>query len=136
MTTEKPDIRTEEEIKKMVDAFYDLVNQDDLLSPVFNGHAHVNWETHLPIMYKFWSSILLGSLSYSGQPFPKHAFLPVQKEHFDRWMELFVKNIDNLFEGEIAEMSKARALNMARVFQLKMGLIPRGDNPFYLVEKQ
>ena len=131
-----PDITTEADVKHLVDAFYDKVNRDALLSPVFNDHARVDWDKHLPVMYRFWSSLLLGSSSYYGQPFPKHAFLPVQKEHFDRWMELFVKNIDDLFEGEIAEMSKARALNMARVFQLKMGLIPRGDNQFYLVEKQ
>lgn len=135
MSNPKTDIRHEEDIKYMVDSFYDLVNQDPMLSPVFNDHAQVNWAHHLPIMYRFWSSILLGTSSYNGQPFPKHAFLPVQKEHFDRWMVLFVQNIDALFEGPIAEMSKARAVNMARVFQLKMGLIPRGDNPFYLVEK-
>ncbi|HSI89691.1 MAG TPA: group III truncated hemoglobin [Adhaeribacter sp.] len=135
MNNQKTDIRNEADVKRLVDTFYDLVNQDELLSPVFNGHAHVDWETHLPIMYKFWGSLLLGTANYFGQPFPKHVFLPVDKTHFERWIELFLKNVDAQFEGEVAEAAKARGLNMARVFQLKMGLIPRGDSPFYLVEK-
>jgi hemoglobin len=135
MPAEKHDIKTEADVKRMVDSFYDLVNKDELLSPVFNAHANVNWETHLPIMYKFWGSILLGTASYQGQPFPKHVFLPVNKQHFDRWISLFIQNLDELFEGEVTETAKARALNIARIFQLKMGLLPPDNNPFNLVEK-
>lgn len=134
MAYPKPDITTEADIKLLVDSSYNKVNQDARLSAVFNDHSKVDWEKHLPIMYRFWSSILLGSASYNGQPFPKHAFLPVEKAHFDRWMELFVENVEEQFEGPIAEMSKARALNMARVFQLKLGLLNRPPDPFNLVE--
>jgi hemoglobin len=40
-------------------------------------------------MYRFWQTILLKS--YSGSPFPPHKHLPVDKSHFDRWMEILLQ---------------------------------------------
>jgi hemoglobin len=117
------DIETEGHVKIMVDAFYDKVNKDDLVSPIFNDLAHVNWVQHLPVMYAFWSSILLGSGAYSGQPFPKHMALPIEKLHFDRWLQLFMENMDENFSGPVAEEAKVRARTIASVFQYKMGII-------------
>jgi hemoglobin len=118
-----PDITTEEDIKRLVDTFYASVNQDPLLEPVFNGHAQVDWPHHLPIMYQFWSSLLLGSASYKGQPFPKHMALPIGREHFERWLQLFHQTVDRLFSGDKAEEAKVRAQNVAYMFQYKMGLL-------------
>jgi hemoglobin len=64
MNSNLKEIQSEQEIKEMVDAFYDKVNKDQMLSPVFNDFAGVNWEKHLPVMYSFWSSVLLGDFSY------------------------------------------------------------------------
>lgn len=118
-----PDITTEADVKLLVDAFYDKVNQDVLLSPVFNDHARVNWEQHLPIMYRFWSSILLGSASYSGQPFVKHAFLPVDHAHFSQWLLLFYETITEHFRGPHAEEAKLRAANIARIFLHRIRMV-------------
>jgi hemoglobin len=123
MKAELKDINNEEDIKKLVDSFYEKVNIDDLLSPVFNDFAKVNWEKHMPVMYKFWGSLLLGTMDYKGQPFPKHMILPVTKEHFQRWIDLFIKTINENFIGRKAEEAKQRAQNIAMVFQHKMGLI-------------
>jgi hypothetical protein len=30
--------------------------------------------------------MLLGTGTYRGAPFPKHAVLPIEKEHFERWL--------------------------------------------------
>ena len=49
-----PDIRTAEDIRALVNSFYDKVGKDELLAPVFNNFAHVDWATHLPIMYRFF----------------------------------------------------------------------------------
>ena len=117
----KKDIENEDDIKLLVDTFYNSVNEDVLLSPVFNNFAKVDWEHHLPMMYNFWSTVLLGSMNYKGQPFPKHMNLPIQPAHFNRWIDLFTKAIDLLFSGEKAEEAKQKALNIARIFQLKMG---------------
>ncbi|SIR48953.1 group III truncated hemoglobin [Pontibacter lucknowensis] len=119
----KEDIRDEQDIKLLVDSFYAKVNEDDLLGPVFNGFAKVNWEHHLPIMYSFWSSVLFGTMAYKGQPFPKHMRLPVDRQHFARWIVLFTETADELFEGDKTKELKQKATSIAQVFQMKMGLI-------------
>jgi hemoglobin len=128
MNTERHDITTEEDIKKLVDTFYGKVNQDALLSPIFNDLSKVDWEKHLPIMYRFWSTILLGTLSYSGQPFPKHAFLPIGQEHFSQWLYLFHETLTENFKGPVTEDAKLRAANIARIFLNKINAI-QGKDP-------
>lgn len=123
-----PDIKTEADIKLLVDRFYEKVNQDALLAPIFNNHAHVNWENHLPIMYRFWSSVLLGTTTYNGQPFPKHAFLPINQTHFSQWLLLFYETITENFRGPTAEDAKMRAANIARIFLNKIQII-QGQTP-------
>ncbi|HEY3429152.1 MAG TPA: group III truncated hemoglobin [Cyclobacteriaceae bacterium] len=113
------DIKTRKDVEKMVTTFYDRVMEDELLGPVF---INVYWPDHLPIMFNFWSSILLGDRSYNGSPMTKHIDLVVTSEHFDRWMKHFVENIDAAFSGPVAEEAKNRALTIATMFQYKMGL--------------
>lgn len=116
-------IQSKDDVIFLVDSFYKKVNKDDLLSPIFNDFAKVNWETHMPVMYAFWSSILLGEASYSGRPFPKHLPLPIQKEHFNRWLELFHRTVDDNFEGELAIEAKNRASTIAQIFSHKIKCI-------------
>lgn len=114
------DIKHKDDVVLMVDSFYDKVNQDDLIGPIFNEVAQIDWDSHLPIMYAFWSSILLGDGAYSGRPFPKHLALPIGAEHFERWLLLFYQTVDELFKGEKADEAKLRALNIAKIFQFKI----------------
>ncbi len=119
-----PDITTPEDVKAFVDFFYADILQDDLLRPIFVDVAEVNWDEHLPIMYSFWSSMLLGARTYKGQPFPVHAELQshLTAAHFTRWVQLFDHAIDTLYSGEMAEIAKQRARNIALIFQSKLGL--------------
>jgi hemoglobin len=114
------DIETKEDVERMVNGFYTLVNEDPLLGPVFNRVAEVNWKDHLPIMYKFWSSLLLGTGEYKGQPFPKHAVLPIDAAHFERWLLLFEQNLRDQFAGPVAEQAMNQARQIARVFEFKL----------------
>lgn len=107
----------------MVNTFYNKVQHDGLLGPVFNDIAQVQWESHLPVMYIFWENLLLGSARYSGRPFPKHAPLPINTAHFGKWINLFEASVDDLFMGEKAEEAKGRARAIALVFMGKMGLL-------------
>ncbi len=118
----KRQIRTTKEVKELVDKFYQKVNNDALLSPVFNDQAKVNWEEHLPKMYRFWGSILLGTGDYQGRPFPPHALLRIGNEHFDRWIQLFVETVDENFEGTLANEAKHRAYSIASIFKFKLSL--------------
>ncbi|HYF03069.1 MAG TPA: group III truncated hemoglobin [Patescibacteria group bacterium] len=118
------DITTRADIEQFVNSFYEKVNQDELLSPVFNDFAEVDWEKHLPTMYSFWETLLFDERTYSGRPFPPHTFLPVTAYHFERWVALFKKNIDEHFQGTTAEEAKLRATTIAHVFQNRLGIIP------------
>lgn len=116
----KNDISHREDIQLLVDSFYTKVQADELLGPVF---SHVDWPHHLPIMYNFWSSMLLGDQSYRGNPFQKHMPLPIQPKHFDRWLELFKETVNEHFSGEKADEVMSRAEAIAGIFQLRMGLV-------------
>ena len=123
MTTELKDIENEDDIKLMVDTFYGKVKNDTLIAHYFTEMAGVNWEKHLPVMYSFWSSILLGSMSYHGLPFPKHQRLPLTQEDFNQWLTLFFETVDELFQGPMATDAKARASQIAKTFQYKMNIL-------------
>ncbi len=114
------DIETRTDIELMVNQFYNKVNQDALLAQMF---SHVDWLHHLPIMYNFWSSMLLGDQSYQGNPFQKHIHLAINSTHFNRWLELFTQTVDENFVGFKAEEMKSRAQSIAGVFQHKMGVL-------------
>jgi hemoglobin len=102
-----------------VNRFYDKVKVDNLLGPLF---AHVDWPHHLPIMYSFWSSMLLGEQSYRGNPFQKHMGLAITAAHFDRWLLLFYQTVDEHFTGDKAIEVKDRARSIAGVWQYKLNI--------------
>lgn len=114
------DIADRKDIIKLVDKFYDKVKVDVLLGPVF---AHLDWPKHMPTMYNFWSSMILGDMSYQGSPFQKHLHLGIDATHFAKWLELFNETVDDLFKGERATEIKDRARSIASVFQHKLGLM-------------
>ncbi len=114
------DIEKREDIILLVNTFYEKVKEDQLLSHVFQ---HVDWHSHLPIMYNFWSSMLLGDQTYQGNPFQKHIHLAIDSSHFERWLILFSQTVDELFEGARAGEVKDRARSIAGIFQHKLGLL-------------
>ncbi len=120
---EKHDISSANDVKNMVDSFYAKVNQDELLSYVFNDFSQVDWAAHLPKMYDFWTTLIFGEAVYKGNPFAAHINLPVNKKHFDRWLMLFDENMDELFAGQTAEHTKQRAKSIAQIFQNKLAFI-------------
>jgi len=48
-----------------------------------------DWEPHLQQMFAFWSSVMLKTGRYRGRPMEKHQRLPIDAEHFDRWLAIF-----------------------------------------------
>lgn len=120
----KTDILNASHIKLLVDTFYEKVRKDTIISHFFTEAVVVHWEEHLPTMYNFWENILFSTGNYSGNPMMKHIALnqisPMKTEHFQRWLELFFKTTDELFEGINAEMIKQRAYSIATVMQTKI----------------
>jgi len=116
----KQQILTIDDIKKLVDAFYGHIRNDALLAPIFNERIKDNWPRHLEKMYRFWQTVLLEEYTYSGSPFLPHARLPVDHEHFSKWMALFTKTVNELFTGEKAQEAIWRAGKMAEMFEHKI----------------
>ena len=75
-------------LTRLVHGFYDRVRADPLLGPVFADRIS-DWGPHLAQMVDFWSSVALMTGRYHGAPMPKHLPLPIERVHFDRWLELF-----------------------------------------------
>jgi hemoglobin len=119
MQQERKDIVERTDIEFLVDRFYEKVQADALLGPVF---AHVDWNKHLPTMYQFWSSIILGEQSYKGNPFQRHMHLPIDARHFNRWLSVFISTVNEIYSGEKAEEIKQRASSIADLFQHRLNL--------------
>lgn len=114
------EIENLDDIKFLVDTFYTKVREDDLLKDIFNQVIQNNWPEHLNKMYRFWQTVLLEEHTYSGSPFAPHAKLPVEKHHFNRWLELFSKTIAENFIGTKAKEALWRAERMAEMFHYKI----------------
>ena len=117
------DIASEADVRKLVDEFYGKIQRDELLNPIFTDVAQVDWTEHLPKMYAFWNGMILGIPGYAGRPFPPHTVLPVGREHFVRWIELFHRTVDENFVGTGAQRAKHAASSIAHTFALRMGAI-------------
>lgn len=123
----KSDIANRSDIEILVNTFYAEVNKNEKLGYIFNDIAKVDWAHHLPKMYSFWGSILLGEHSFSGNPMVKHVELSkiasMTEVEFNEWLLLFVKTVDELFEGEIADEAKRRATTIARIMLSKIQMV-------------
>lgn len=124
MLSMKKDIQNRGDIELLVNSFYEKVKADPIIGYIFNDIAHVNWADHLPRMYDFWEHILFQTNSYAGNPMRVHEALnkrvALQPAHFTRWKELFLETVNDLFEGDMAELARQRALSIATVMQIKM----------------
>ena len=113
------DLDRPEEIAEMVRRFYQDVAQDDLLGPLFNDVARVDWAEHLPKLTRFWCRALLGLPGYQGNPFLAHRLVhqqsPFTMDHFDRWLQLFHDTLDAGWTVPHVERAKELAVNVARV---------------------
>ena len=104
-------------IYNLVEGFYEKVRADPLLGPVFAERIE-DWEPHLAQMKRFWSSVALATGVYGGRPMPKHMRLPVDAEHFDRWLALFDETAQELCTPLAARHFVTRARNIAESLEL------------------
>lgn len=120
----KTDIKNKEDIKILVDAFYQKIQTDSTIGYLFTDIAAVNWEKHLPIMYDFWDNILFHTGNFEGNPMMKHRELNKKSSltqiHFKHWTKLWKRTVDDLFEGNKASEIKVRADNISKVMMHKV----------------
>jgi hemoglobin len=113
------DLDSRSQLHDLVVRFYREIVFDDLLGPVFEEVAEVDWATHIPKLIDYGCRVLLGQAGYDGYILHAHqevrdieSFRP---ELFDRWYLLFVEAIDAGWRGPLAERAKAHAARMAGV---------------------
>ncbi len=120
----KKDIENRNDIEQLVDLFYEKVKQDKSISHFFINVVTVDWDKHLQNMYSFWENALFYSGNYAGNPMQQHFILnekcPMSVKHFDQWIQLFNLSVDELFEGEQADIIRQRAQNISLVMQNKI----------------
>jgi hemoglobin len=121
----------EDMIERLVHAFYDRVRQDALLGPIFDQRI-ADWDDHLKRMCAFWSSVALMSGRYHGQPTAKHLPLPVDRRHFDRWLQLFRETAVDACPSSAAEHFIERAERIAESLELAIA----GKNSILLMKGQ
>ena len=117
------DIVSQDDIQVLVNSFYEKVKTSEI-GFFFEEIAKVNWEKHLPKMYIFWESVLFATVKFNGNPmgahFPINEIIPMEKKHFEAWLQLWKETVDENFSGEIAESAKNKAENIAKLMSFKM----------------
>lgn len=109
---------TEDRIRDVVHAFYGRVRDDPVLGPVFAERLDGRWPDHLERMCRFWSSVLMGTRSFRGDPMGAHVALPgIDPAHFDRWMGLFHLTVHDRLPGHLAADMHGRAARMRVALQ-------------------
>jgi hemoglobin len=98
------------------------------LGPVFDkAIAAESWPVHLAKMYDFWSSVMLTTGRYKGNPLGTHFKVEgLAPDMFGRWLALFNATAAELFPPEIADVFRVKSERIAE--SLKLGLFFRPDN--------
>lgn len=77
-----------DEIRVMVERFYEDARDDELLGPIFAERV-ADWDAHYDTMTRFWSSAVLRTGTYSGRPIEKHQIDGLTAQHFVNWVQRF-----------------------------------------------
>lgn len=109
----------EQTIRRVVDAFYGTVCEDEILGPIFQS-AIKDWSSHLLTLHDFWSAVVLRTCRYSGRPIEAHAGLGgLERSHFARWMALWEATIEREVPAESRQAFLAPARRMADSMAMK-----------------
>jgi hemoglobin len=108
---------TEQEISTLVDRFYAKVRLDPEIGPIFNAIVD-DWPHHLATLKDFWSTVLLTTGRYKGQPLMTHLQLPLDPDHFERWLALFAETATEVLPPAVAATVIAKSERIAENFKL------------------
>jgi len=115
------DIETRQDLELVLGEFYKIAIADETIGIHF---VDLDLESHLPVITDFWVKTLFDEPVYFGNPMHVHQVLHEKQElktdHFERWVEIFKDSVDRLFEGEIAENAKSRAVVIAKSMDLRL----------------
>lgn len=114
----KQDIQDRGDVFTLVSTFYDRVRENEEIGPFFNETIK-DWPEHLEKLTDFWESNLFMVSKFKGNPMRAHKQVDrqfnnsIEQRHFGEWLNMWFSTIDELYEGERANIAKNRARNMA-----------------------
>lgn len=112
----KSDILSSADITKLTKTFYDKL----LVSSIKHHFINLDLEKHLPHIDSFWNATLFPEYAYSQNLMEKHKHLPLKKDDFNVWLDLFKETVDELYNGPNAKITKNRASSVAYIMQKKL----------------
>ena len=114
---------TEPAISQLVDRFYAKVRRDTVIGPIFNA-AIDDWDEHLAKLKDFWSSVMLTTGRYKGNPMARHMAQPIEPPFFDHWLALWRETVAEMFTPEIAARFAEKAERIGESLKLALFFHP------------
>ncbi|MDQ2891991.1 MAG: group III truncated hemoglobin [Pseudomonadota bacterium] len=121
----------EAQLEAIVPAFYARVRTDPLIGPVFDD-AIEDWSVHLEKLVAFWSSVMLTSGRYKGNPMIAHLkhVGVLTPEMFDRWLALWKDVTEEQLPGDVAAALQHKAGRIAESLKLALWFrLPKNPAP-------
>ncbi len=99
----------------LLERFYARVRADAELGPVFND-AVEDWDHHLGTLADFWSSVMLTSGRYKGNPMAVHLrhAARIPSEMFGRWLSIWTETTNEMMSPAVATVMQAKAARIAQ----------------------
>ncbi|HML11056.1 MAG TPA: group III truncated hemoglobin [Stellaceae bacterium] len=110
---------SEPAIATLVSRFYAKARKDPMIGPLFE-QAVEDWDEHLAKLSDFWSSVMLTTGRYKGNPMAAHMRQPIEPEFFDRWLDLWRETTGEVFGAEAAAQFQFKAERIAESLKLAL----------------
>jgi hemoglobin len=118
------DLENRKDLELLLNRFYELAFEDPLIGIFFTEIVPLDLKTHIPVITDFWESVIFNTHGYRKNVMEVHAHIhhlkAIQKEHLDRWVELFTSTVDELYTGLNANRLKQRAISIATLMDIKL----------------
>ena len=118
------DLADRADVEALLRRFYGQVLVDDILAEPFATIRLNGLESHLPVMCDFWQTALFRAGLYAGSALrahqPVHDQHALTANHFLRWLTLWNRTIDQMYQGPVAEHAKIQAARIARAMHRRL----------------
>jgi hemoglobin len=115
----------------LLERFYARVRNHAELGPVFKDNVG-DWDHHLATLGDFWSSVMLTSGRYKGNPMAVHLRLAdrIPSEMFGRWLALWAQTTDEMMSPQVAAVMQAKAARIAQSLDAALHFrLPKAEPP-------
>ncbi len=111
----------EDGLRRLVHEFYSRVRRDEALAPVFED-AIDDWPHHLEKLADFWSSVMLTTGRYKGNPVMRHIKhkTRITPDLFTRWLALWDETTADMMPPKAAAALQAKAARISESLQLAL----------------